>query len=478
MGDIRFGSDGWRGRIAAEYTFANVRRAAQAVADYFNEIGTAGQGVVVGYDHRFASEHFAAATAEVLAGNHIPVFLTREPTPTPVISFSVLTRSAAGAVIITASHNPPTDNGFKVRSNRGAAVAPDGLARIEELIPAPSRNVPRAPLENNALVETFDPAPAYIEYVREKVDLEPIKRAGLTVAYDAMWGVGTGWLARFLAGGATTIHPIRGERNPIFPGMRQPEPIPPNVDALLEQVVAVGADVGIANDGDADRIGLADERGNFVTQLQAGGLLALYLLEMRGLRGPIVKTLTSTVMLDRLGRKFGLPVYDTPVGPKYVGQKVIETGAMLGATESGGFLLPGLPERDGILAALYILDMMARSGKQPGQLLEWLYETAGARYYYRRVDTRFPLERREEVQRRVREANPQTVAGLDVTGLDTTDGFKFNLADGGWLLIRFSHTEPILRIYCETTEERRVDLLLDAGLELAGLVKENGNNHV
>ena len=470
MGDIQFGSDGWRGRIAEEYTFDNVRRVAQAVADYFNEVGTAGQGIVIGYDHRFASEYFAAATAEVLVGNHIPVFLANGPTPTPVISFSVLNRQAAGAIIITASHNPPTDNGFKVRDGRGAAVVTEGLKRIEELIPAPSRSITRAPLEHNTLAEIFDPAPAYIEYVHEKVDLEPIKQAGLDVAYDAMWGVGAGWLARLLAGGATRLHPIRGERNPIFPGMRQPEPIPPNVDALLKEVLAVGADVGIANDGDADRIGLADERGNFVTQLQAGGLLALYLLEMRGLRGPIVKTLTSTVMLDRLGRKFGLDVYDTPVGPKYVGQKVIETNAMLGATESGGFLLPGLPERDGILAALYILDMMARTGKRLSQLLEWLYETAGARYYYRRIDTRFPLERRDEVQRRVREADPQTIAGLAVTGLDTMDGFKFNLADGGWLLIRFSHTEPILRIYCETTEESRVELLLDEGLKLAGLV--------
>lgn len=472
MSDIQFGSDGWRGRIAEEYTFDNVRRAAQAVAAYFDEIGTASRGIVVGYDHRFASEHFAAAAAEVLAGNSIPVFLAREPTPTPVLSFSALSRQTAGAVVITASHNPPTDNGFKVRDSRGAAIGTEGLKRIEALVQDSPRDVKRVVLEkamSEGQVELFDPAPAYVEYVQEHVELEPIKQAGLKVAYDAMWGVGAGWLARLLEGGATKLHPIRGERNPVFPGMRQPEPIPPNVDALLRKVVAVGADVGIANDGDADRIGLADEQGNFVTQLQAGGLLALYLLEIRGRRGPIVKTLSSTVMIDRLGKKFGLDVFDTPIGPKHVGKKFTETNAMLGATESGGFLLPGMPERDGILAALYILDMMARTGKRPGQLLEWLYETIGARYYYSRVDTRFPTEQRETVSQRVREANPSTIVGLAVTSIDTLDGFKFNLADGGWLLVRFSNTEPILRVYCETTEKSRIGVLLDEGLKLAGL---------
>ncbi len=472
MSGIRFGSDGWRGRIAEDFTFDNVRRVAQAVADYFVEAETVSQGVVVGYDNRFASEHFAAAAAEVLTGNGIPVLLAQEAAPTPVISFSALSRRAAGAVVITASHNPPTDNGFKVRDGRGAAIAPEGLERIEGLVPDSSESVRRLPLEqatSKGLVETFDPAPAYVEYVRQRVDLETIKQAGLKVAYDAMWGVGAGWLARLLAGGATTLHPIRGERNPAFPGMRQPEPIPPNVDALLREVVAVGADVGIANDGDADRIGVADEKGNFVTQLQVGGLLALYLLELRGQRGPIVKTLSSTVMINKLGQQFGLEVFDTGIGPKHVGKKFIETGAMLGATESGGFILPGLPERDGILAPLYLLDMMARTGKRPGQLLEWLYETVGARYHYRRVDTRFPTEEREAVQRRVREADPATIGGLAVTGVDTLDGFKFNLADGGWLLVRFSNTEPILRVYCETTEKSRVELLLNEGLKLAGL---------
>ena len=473
MHRIRFGSDGWRGKIAEEYTFGNVRRVAQAVADYFREdTGTARRGVIIGYDRRFASEHFAAAAAEVLAGNGIHVLLTRDASPTPVISYSVLRKQAAGAVVITASHNPPTDNGFKVRDHRGAAVAPAGLNQIEARIPDSLENVKRVPLEvatTKGLVETFDPAPAYVEYVSEHLDLEPIRRASLTVVHDAMWGVGAGWLDRLLNGGSVKLHTIRGDRNPLFPGMRQPEPIPPNTDALLRTVVDIGADVGIANDGDADRIGLADEKGNFVTQLQVGGLLALYLLQVRHQRGPIVKTLSSTVMLDTLGRKFGVSVFDTGIGPKHVGPKVIETNAMLGTAESGGHIFQGLPERDGILAALYILDMMVRTGKGVSQLLEWLYDTVGARYHYSRRDVRFPPEQREAISGRIQNAKPTTISGLAVAGLDTIDGFKFKLADGGWLLVRFSGTEPILRVYCETADPGKVEQLLDEGLRLAGL---------
>jgi phosphomannomutase len=231
----------------------------------------------------------------------------------------------------------------------------------------------------------------------------------------------------------------------------------------------MGADVGVANDGDADRIGLADEKGNFVTQLQVGGLLALYLLQIRNQRGSIVKTLSSTVMLNILGRQFGVDVFDTAIGPKHVGPKVIETGAILGATESGGFLFRGLPERDGLLAALYILDMIVRTGKRPSQLLDWLYDTVGARYRYDRIDTRFPPEQREAILQRIRDANPAAISGLAVTGLDTFDGFKFHLSDGGWLLVRFSGTEPIIRVYCETADESRVKPLLEEGLRLAGL---------
>ena len=475
-GAIHFGSDGWRGRIAESYTFDNVRRVAQAVADTFGEeAGASRRGVVVGHDRRFGSEHFARAVAEVLAGNSIPVSLVQDATPTPVVSYSVRVRKAVGAVIITASHNPPTDNGFKVRDYRGAAIAPAGLKRIESRIPGSGESVKRRSFDAaiaDGLVEVFDPAPAYLDYIKKHVDLESIRQAGLRIVYDAMWGAGAGWLERLVEGGSTLVHSIHGDRNPAFPDMRQPEPIPPNIDSLLSTVASGGADVGIANDGDADRIGLADENGRFVTQLEVGGLLALYLLKLRKQRGAIVKTLSSTVMIDQLGKQFGVEVFDTSIGPKHVVPKVLETDAVLGATESGGFIFRGLPERDGILGALYVLDLMVTTGKKPSQLLDWLHETIGESYFYGRIDTRFSEERRSAVGQLIEEACPEAIEGLRVIGRDTMDGFKFHLSDGGWLLVRFSGTEPLIRVYCETSVESRVGTLLKAGLALAGLGQE------
>ncbi|MFQ5343041.1 MAG: phosphoglucomutase/phosphomannomutase family protein [Anaerolineae bacterium] len=469
---IKFGTDGWRGMIAEDYTFDNVRRVAQAVAEYFrDEAGAAERGVIVGYDRRFGSEHFAAATAEVLAGNGIHVFLTPDATPTPVISYAVLAQQAAGAVNITASHNPPTDNGFKVRDHWGAAVAPDGLKRIEARIPDAVKDVRRLSLEAakaQGLVETFDPAPAYFEYVKRHLDLEPIRQAGLSIVYDAMWGNGAGWFDRLLDGGSTTLHTIHGDRNPIFPEMRRPEPIPPNIDVLLKTVVDRGADAGIATDGDADRVGFADEKGSFVDQLRVFGLLAMYVLRVRGQRGPIVKTLSTTSMLNKLGRQFGVDVHETGVGFKYVGPKMVETDAMLGGEESGGFAFRGLPERDGILVNLALLDLMVQMDKRPSELVETLFEMVGP-HFYDRVDVRFPTEDRPVVRKRLEEARPGELAGVKVHDINTTDGFKYELGDDGWLLIRFSGTEPLIRVYTETTHQDSVQALLRAGLALAGL---------
>jgi len=470
--DIQFGTDGWRGRIAEDYTFDNVRRCAQGFAQYLLDYGKTNGGIVVGHDRRFASEDFAVAAAEVLAGNGIRVHLTDGHAPTPVISYAVVAQGAAGAVNITASHNPPADNGFKVRDEHGGAIAPDGLKEIEARIPAIEgvRRLPLAQAEAEGLIRRFDPAPAYLKQLSKLIDVTPIKNAGLTIAYDAMWGNGAGWLARILAGGSTRIVEIHAERNPIFPEMARPEPIPPNVDVLLGQVTEIGADVGLVHDGDADRIGAADEHGAFINQLQVYGLLALYFLEVRGERGPIVKTLSTTSVLEKLGQIYRVPVHQTGVGFKYVAPKMLETDALIGGEESGGYAFRGhVPERDGILAALYLLDMIVRTGKKPSQLLDWLYEIVGARYYYDRIDSRFPAEMKAATRQRIVDARPTHIAGLAVSDIITTDGFKYVLEDGGWLLIRFSGTEPIIRVYCETTHESKVADILQAGMRLAGL---------
>ncbi len=468
---IKFGTDGWRGRIAEEYTFDNVRRCAQGFASYLLDQGKGGQTIVVGHDRRFASEYFATAVAEVLAGNGFRALVTQGATPTPVISYAVVAQKAAGAVNITASHNPPTDNGFKVRDEHGGAIAPDGLLEIEARIPEIGQ-VKRLALETalaQGRVAYFDPAPAYLEQLARLIDVQPIQDAGLTVLVDAMWGNGAGWFPRLLNGGKTRVIEIHAERNPLFPEMSRPEPIPPNVDVGLRKTVELGADVCIINDGDADRVGMGDEHGNFINQLQVYALLALYFLEVRGERGPIVKTLSTTSMLEKLGQLYNVPVYQTGVGFKYVAPKMLETDALLGGEESGGYAFRGhVPERDGILAGLYLLDLMVRLGKTPAQLIDYLYARVGP-HYYDRVDKRFDESLRGATRQRILDAHPATIGGLAVTGLDTTDGFKFGLEDGGWLLIRFSGTEPILRVYCETTDKARVQPILQDGLRLAGL---------
>ncbi|MBE9507187.1 MAG: phosphoglucomutase/phosphomannomutase family protein [Chloroflexi bacterium] len=470
--EIRFGTDGWRARIAEDYTFDNVRRCAQGFASYLLAQGKGGADVVVGYDKRFAAEHFGATAAEVMTANGFHVWLTDTATPTPVISYSIVERGAAGGINITASHNPPWDCGLKVRDEHGAAVAPGGLEEIEALIPAIGE-VKRAPLDEaqaKGQITIWDPAPAYLVHIGKLVEVEPIKEAGLNVLVEPMWGNGSGWFPRILSGGKTRVTEIHNERRPLFPEMVRPEPIPPNVDVALQKTVELGADVCLIMDGDADRMGIGDENGTFINQLQAYALLAYYLLEIRGERGPIVKTLSTTSMLEKLAEIYDVPVYQTGVGFKYVGPKMLETDAMIGGEESGGYAFRGsVPERDGILGNLYFLDLMVHTGKSPSQLIAHLYETLGASYYYDRVDTRFPSEHRPEAKARLDTARPETLAGLRVTDIVTLDGYKYVLEDGGWLLIRFSGTEPIVRVYCETTDEGKVRPLLDEGLKLAGL---------
>jgi len=472
MTDIHFGTDGWRGRIAEDYTFDNVRRCAQGFARYLAAHDKTGTDVVVGHDRRFAARHFAIAAAEVMVANGYRVWLTEGPTPTPVISYSIVERGAAGGINITASHNPPWDSGFKVRDEHGAAVDPDGLREIEAAIPAAEqvRRMDFEEAQKQCRIRVWDPTPAYIAHIGGLVDIARIREAGLHLLVEPMWGNGIGWFPYLLDGGRTRVTEIHNIPNPLFPEMTRPEPIPPNVDVALHRTVELGADVCLIMDGDADRMGIGDENGTFVNQLQVYALLAYYLLEVRGERGPIVKTLSTTSMLERLGEMYGVPVYQTGVGFKYVGPKMLEVNAMIGGEESGGYAFRGsVPERDGILGNLYFLDLMVRMGKTPSQLLAHLYEKLGASYYYDRVDTRFPSERRPEAKARLDVARPETLAGLHVTEIVTLDGYKYVLEDGGWLLVRFSGTEPIIRVYCETTDETKVQPLLEEGLRLAGL---------
>jgi phosphomannomutase len=477
---IVFGTDGWRARIADDYTFENVRRCADGVARYVVERGEQAKGVVIAYDRRFASEHFAAAAAEVLLARDIPVAFASHAVPTQMSSYEVVERGAAAGIVITASHNPWTDNGFKVKAPTGSAAGPEILAILEATIATNGgRAIERRPFEDAeaaGLVERFDPFEGYERFLRRTLDLDALRAADVSVLVEPMWGAGAGWISRLLGGDRIRVTEIHQERNPYFGGVN-PEPIRPNVDEALGMLAGGGYDLGLMLDGDADRAGAADEQGNFIHQLEVTGLLMYYLAEHRGLRDPVVISVNNTSMARRLGEHYGIKTYETSVGFKYIGPKMIETGAMMGAEESGGFGFGmHLPERDGVYADLLLLDLFLRekaAGRWPvSKALAAFHELAGPSYY-RRVDVHVAKDAYPDLKDRLlvelRTNAPAQLAGAPVTKtepLETNDGFKFYVADGSWLLIRFSGTEPLVRVYTEATSPDAREAMIAAGEQL------------
>ena len=470
---IKFGTDGWRGIIAQDFTFDNVRICAQGVAKYIKGAGIAHRGLLVGYDTRFLSEHFAAAVAQVIAANGIKAYLCSKATPTPVISYGVLSKEAAGAIIITASHNPAIWNGFKIKSELGTSASSRIVAEVERNIGcmAHGEGVEQIALAEGVergLIEYVDLAPDYLSHLGELIDLESIRRAKLKVIVDSMYGAGAGYFREVLGGGNLDIVEINGERNPLFPEV-QPEPIASNLAKLSAVIKDEQADVGLATDGDADRLGIVDEEGAFLTSLDVFALLALYFLDVCNQRGAIVKTVTTTSMLYRLGKLFDVPVYETPVGFKYVAPIMIQRDALIGGEESSGFAFRGhMPDRDGILAGLFFLDLMVKMGRSPSELIKYLYEKVGP-HFYSRIDHHFPTTERERVAKRIAEAKPDHFDGKRVARIDTLDGFRITMDDESWLLIRLSGTEPLLRIYAEGGSQEWVLRLIEAGKRLAGI---------
>ncbi len=474
---IVFGTDGWRARIGEDYTYDNVRRCAQGVAEWVADQGTRARGVVVGYDRRFASEYFAVAAAEVLLAHDIPVLFATEAIPTQMTSYEVVERGAACAVMITASHNPWTDNGFKIKSATGAAADPGILGRVEAVIAARAAEVPprRAFEEAEARgdVERFDPYVGYEAFVRRTLDLDRLRAADMRVLVDPLYGSGAGWISRLLAGGRIVVDELHSERNPWFGGVN-PEPIRPHIDEALGRVRDGGYDLGLLLDGDADRAGAVDEQGTFIHQLQCYGLLMYYLLEHRGQHAPVVTTVNETSMAFRLGERYGVEVHETPVGFKFVGPRMIETGAMMGGEESGGYGFGmHLPERDGIYADLLLLDHFVRERKAGratvSEAVAHLHTLAGPSFYLR-TDVHADRDAYPALKARLLlelgEHAPASLGDRAVARsqpLDTGDGFKFWVDDGSWLLVRFSGTEPLVRVYTEASSAALRDALLAEG---------------
>ena len=467
---IHFGTDGWRAVISDEFTFANVRKVAQGIADLILEEQPLAPTAVVGYDTRFLSDHYAREVARVLAANGITVLITQRDTPTPIVSHAVLEHQATRGVMISASHNPPRYNGVKIKGAYGGPAMPDDARRVEAFIrdnERRHRSPAHIPYEEGLRSERiipFDPFPAYERHIWTLIDRDPIAAAHVQAIVDPMYGAGRGFLRHLLEHVGVQVEEIHGELNPGFGGIH-PEPITRNLGPLMERVKASQRTIGLATDGDADRIGAVDEEGNFVDPHHILALALRYLVEEKGLRGKVVKTVSTTRMLDRLAQRYNLPLHETPVGFNYIVEHILADRVLIGGEESGGMTIQGhIPEGDGILMSLLLVEILARWGGTLRDLVEDLHREVGP-VAYARLDYRVESFSKAELVRRLSEDPPDTLAGMPVRDISTLDGVKYTL-DDAWLLIRPSGTEPVLRIYAEAPRPEIVQALLEEGKRL------------
>ncbi|MBI3455163.1 MAG: phosphoglucomutase/phosphomannomutase family protein [Candidatus Rokubacteria bacterium] len=461
-GDIKFGTSGWRARIAAEFTFANVRRLVAAIAEHLTESGEVGRGVVVGYDTRFLSEEFAAAAAETLAGYGTRSFLSVRDVPTPVVAHAVSHRDAAAGITITASHNPPEDNGLKLTGPTGAPALPEVTKAVEARVARIShaKSLPLVEARQRGLVVDADFAPAYLAHCREMVDLAAIGRARLRVVVDVMHGPARGYLDRLLTEGGAEVTLLHGERDVTFGG-HPPEPVEEYLGPLIAAVRERGAHLGLATDGDADRFGVVDRDGTVIPPNPILALVLRHLLRHREWRGGVGRSIATTHLLDALAAAYGCPLHETPVGFKYVGELITQGTAIFGGEESGGMSLRGHPpEKDGILADLLVAELAAVEGLSLGALLERLYGEVG-RLVSIRVNVPLSDAVRTSLPQRIA-APPDALSGARVVRTQTIDGLKLHFGDGSWVLVRPSGTEPVARLYVEAPDSARLRALRDA----------------
>lgn len=479
---INFGTDGWRAVIADTFTFANLRLVAQAIADYINnelaiESNVAKPSVVIGFDTRFLSDRFAAEVARVMAGNHITAWLTRTDTPTPALSYNIVEKEALAGVMITASHNPPRYNGLKLKAAYGGSSSPEAARRVEHYL-SRLQNEMRGPnmidlkrAIDSGQVHRFDPSWAYYEHLSTIVDMDRVSDAELRVIADPMFGSGRGALRDILARSRCQVREIRGYMNPGFEHIH-PEPIRKHLDLLAAAIRQDHADIGIATDGDADRIGAMDRTGGFVSPHQIFALALRHLVEVRGLRGDVVKTLSTTAMINRIADEHGLRVHETPVGFNHIAEHILNGDVLIGGEESGGISIKGhIPEGDGVLMGLLMLEIMGHAGRSIPlhEIIDDLQKRYGPTFY-KRIDQRIssPVNKRELSARLAAEA-PGQLCGESIKRVDTFDGVKYVLNDDSWLLIRPSGTEPVLRLYAEATSEELMEGLLGVAQSLAGV---------
>jgi alpha-D-glucose phosphate-specific phosphoglucomutase len=470
---VKFGTDGWRAVISETFTFGNLRLVAQAIADFVREENESDPSVVIGFDTRFLSDRYAAEVARVMAANDVHTWLARADTPTPAVSFSVVNKGATAGVMITASHNAPRYNGLKLKAAYGGSASIEQNRRVEKHL---ERNLASAHGPNlmdfemavdRKRIIRFDPSWAYYEHLSTLVDLDTISAGELRVVADGMFGAGRGVIGEVLARGRTHVENIRHEMNPGFGGIH-PEPITKHLGLLMSTIQAGHWDVGLATDGDADRIGAVDDQGSFVDPHRIFALVLRYLLEKRNWRGRVVRTVSTTRMVDRLAERYGLDLVETPVGFNHIADEMLKGDVIMGGEESGGMSIRGhIPEGDGVLIGLLLLEVMADADVPIHELINDLLDDVGPAQYARK-DIRLsrPVSKADMVQLLVNTA-PSSIDGVSVEDIQTTDGIKYYLDDGSWLLIRPSGTEPVLRVYAEAPEKDRVSKLLEFGQSVA-----------
>jgi phosphomannomutase len=463
---IRFGTDGWRGVIARDFTFRNLRRVAQATADYFQTISEGSPTLIVGYDVRFLSPQFARAAAEVLAGNGFRVLLMDRITPTPYVSFAVRESGLRAGVVITASHNPAEFNGFKVKAHYGGSATADTTAAIEACLD-------RNPVAEGGEVEMVGMSDAYADHLRTLVDWPALRKSRLKVCVDSMHGSGGTLLEEFLKGTTLEVHTIRSRPDPLFGGV-SPEPMMPWLEPLAREVVARNAAVGLATDGDGDRLGVVAEDGTFLSTLQVLPLLLLHVVRNRGWTGAVAHTFSQSQLVGRIAGALGLETYETPIGFKYIAELMIQREILIGGEESGGIgLSRHLPERDGLFLHLLILDMIATLGKPLKELIGAMWAEFGE-FHYARRDLHVPIELSRQMVEELAENPPERLFNQSVRNVLTLDGVKLVLEGDSWILFRRSGTEPVLRVYCEAPTPEATEGILEEGVALVEQFSSSG----
>ena len=461
---IKFGTDGWRAVIAREYTFANLERVAQAFADYLLALNSS-LSVVVGYDHRFLSERFAQHASEVMAGNRLRVALFPEAMPTPLISWAVKELKADGGIVITASHNPAEFNGFKIKAPWGGSAPPETTLAVERLID--SNQPKRAAIVDDGNAQLASTIESYRNQIASYIDLEKLRESRGKVVVDPMHGSGGNWVEGFLTGSTLEVETIRGFRDPLFGGV-SPEPIDSNLSPLKRRVVETKSLVGLATDGDADRVGAVNELGETMNMHQVVPLVLLHLVRQRKMTGAVVRTFSQSVLLKRIAAAHNLKLYETPIGFKYIADLMLRDDILIGAEESGGIGVKGhIPERDGILNSLLFLEAVVTAGVTPSEMLRQLHREFGE-FHFARKDLRVDPNPGQQLVERLAESPPPEIAGYKVVNVETMDGTKLLFDDESWLLFRQSGTEPVLRVYSEATSLAKAHALVAAGEALVG----------